>query len=193
MCVSIYFRWVLLITGKDWWSCCLISPALGSHPITETSTLDWDFTIILLFLVRLWAHWGPEVVFLLIFLQYFAERVWHQIGVQNMFTTKERCMIAPYIKFPSLSKSLPNFLNVFIPTRILFKEKKPRVSDCIALKTKSWCYSPPPAPIGGLISISFGRDYLQNTFTRSSHIPAKWGRQEWLLASSFHRWEHWPN
>ena len=40
-----------LITGKDWWSCCLLSPALGSHPITETSTLDWDFTVISLFLL----------------------------------------------------------------------------------------------------------------------------------------------
>lgn len=40
-----------LITGKVWWSCCLLSPALGSHFITEISTLDWDFTVISLFLL----------------------------------------------------------------------------------------------------------------------------------------------
>ena len=40
-----------LITGKVWWSCCLLSPALGSHSITEISILDWDFAVISLFLL----------------------------------------------------------------------------------------------------------------------------------------------
>ena len=40
-----------LITGKVWWACCLLLPALGPCPITEISMLDWDFTVISLFLL----------------------------------------------------------------------------------------------------------------------------------------------
>ena len=65
-------------------------------------------------------------------------------GFRICLPQNEECMIAPYIEFPPLSKSLPNLLIMFIPTKILFREKKPRVSDCIVLKTKVVVLFPPP-------------------------------------------------
>lgn len=115
-----------LITGKDWWSCCLISPALGSHPITETSTLDWDFTIILLFLVRLWAHWGPEVVFLPYLPPVLRRaRVTSNRGSEYVYHKKKSAWLLLISNFP-LSQSLYQiFLMCSFQQEFCLKRKSP--------------------------------------------------------------------